>query len=159
MGNVQLRKKYSYFHFNCLFKLCKPVICHLSFEKKLGCVLFFFVRNFTLVWKDACCLCLQRLTYLLKNDLSSTKHHTSLFLGENPVSSMVNCTWMESAAGTETFASGCSSCFLLKHILNLGNVNLINLWSSKAAQEPLCFYSFRKKCHNTFLFNSIWNGI
>lgn len=29
-------KSYSYFLFNCLFKLYKPVICHPSFEKKLG---------------------------------------------------------------------------------------------------------------------------
>lgn len=50
-------------------------------------ILFFFpfTINFTLVWKDACSLYLQRLTYLLKNDLSSIKH-TCLFLGENLVS-------------------------------------------------------------------------
>lgn len=60
------------------------------FWKETWCILFFFfffpfTINFTLVWKDACSLYWQRLTYLLKNDLSSIKH-TCLFLGENLVS-------------------------------------------------------------------------
>lgn len=75
--------------FHCLFKLCQPII--ISFLKRNFGVFFYsffffpFTINFTLVWKDACSLYLQRLTYLLKNDLSSIKH-TCLFLGENLVS-------------------------------------------------------------------------
>lgn len=54
------------------------------------------------------------------------------------VSSIVSCTW---CAEMETFASCCSSWFLLKPILSLGNVNLL---SSKDAQEPLGFIALEK---------------
>lgn len=85
-GNCLRKKKYSL----SLSIQAVSADHHLIFEKKLWCILLFFfffpfTINFTLVWKDACSLYLQRLTYLLKNDLSSIKH-TCLFLGENLVS-------------------------------------------------------------------------
>lgn len=112
MGNVQLRKKYYFILFNCPFKLCKSFIYHLSFEKKLGCLIFFFLPPL-----------------LQKNFYFGMKRCLLFAFAKVNISSLKMICHLPNAIHAYCQVRILSHCLsVLQSVLNLGDVNPINLF-------------------------------